>query len=421
MKTIKNKWLSVSLVNLSVVALLGLILRSKILFSIPFLDFKSVLHAHSHFAFGGWITLALLTLMSYELLPAEKVRKKIYNYLLASIWLCSIGILVSFLYQGYGAYSITFSTIFIIITYTFTFIFCRDMVKSDSTQTIKLLSISALIFLVISSVGPFTLAYLLVNKIPDTVLYKDAIYTYLHLQYNGFFTLSVFALLFNKIAPSLSKKPLRRFHTFSWLLALSVIPSMFLSYLWHYPQLWLKIIAVIGCISMIACTAYFLSLAYSMRTIRSGLTRQAVHVGLIAMAAFLLKMIFQSMTIIPSLGPLVFSNRPIIIGFLHMVLLGFVSLYLLAHFIQAEILYTDRYSMISMWVFCTGVIMNEVILMFQGLEGMFMITSSLFPKLLWITGAWLLIGALMILVRKLIKERSKSSSAQSHLSNISYN
>ncbi len=419
MKTNKNKWLTISLVNLSIVALLGLVLRSKILFSIPFLDFKSVLHAHSHFAFGGWITLALLTLMTYELLPAKNSQRKIYNYLLASIWLCAIGILLSFLYQGYGAYSITFSTIFIFITYAFTIVFCRDMKKSHSTRTVKLLSISALIFLVISSVGPFTLAYMLANRIPNTILYKDAIYTYLHLQYNGFFSLSVFALLFNKIAPLLSDKPLRRFHTFSWLLVTSVIPSMFLSYLWHYPHLWLKIIAVIGCFCMIACIIYFLSLAWNMRTLRSGLKKQAVQIGVIAMVAFLLKMIFQSMTIIPSLGPLVFSNRPIIIGFLHMVLLGFVSLYILAHLMQMEILDTRRYSMISAWVFCSGVIVNEVILMFQGLEGMFMISNSLFPKLLWLTGAWLLVGALMILAGKLFKEGTKSISVDSQISNIS--
>jgi hypothetical protein len=416
----KNKWLTISLVNLTIVAVLGLVLRSKILFSIPFLDFKSVLHAHSHFAFGGWITLALLTLLAYELLPAEKAQKKIYNSLLTSIWLCTIGILVSFLYQGYGALSITFSTIFIFITYAFAIIFCRDMLKSGSAGTVKLLSISALIFLAISSVGPFTLAYLLVNKIPNTILYKDAIYTYLHLQYNGFFTLSVFALLYNKIATLLSTRSLRRFHTFSVLIVVSVIPSMFLSYLWHYPQLWLKIVAVIGCASMVACTFYFLGLAYSVRTMLPGLNKQAARVGVIAMTAFVLKMIFQSLTMIPALGPLVFSNRPIIIGFLHMVLLGFVSIYLLAHYIQTAILGTNRYSMVSVWIFCTGVIMNELVLMFQGLEGMFMISSSLFPKLLWATGAWLLIGALMILAGKLIKGLALSGSIKPQFSNISF-
>ena len=60
----KQKWIGITLINLSIVAILGFTLRSKILFNIPFLDFKHVLHAHSHFAFGGWVSLALFVLLS---------------------------------------------------------------------------------------------------------------------------------------------------------------------------------------------------------------------------------------------------------------------------------------------------------------------------------------------------------------------
>ena len=50
-----SKWLRISLFNLMLVAFLGMILRYKILFSLPFLDQKHLLHAHSHFAFSGWV------------------------------------------------------------------------------------------------------------------------------------------------------------------------------------------------------------------------------------------------------------------------------------------------------------------------------------------------------------------------------
>ena len=49
--------------NFCIVALLGLTLRSKILFSIPFLDYNRLLDAHFHFAFGGWVTLALTVIL----------------------------------------------------------------------------------------------------------------------------------------------------------------------------------------------------------------------------------------------------------------------------------------------------------------------------------------------------------------------
>ncbi len=96
----KNKWLTVSLINLAVVALLGVVLRSKILFPIPGIDFKNLLHAHSHFAFGGWITLCLLVLMTYEILPRQYSKKPVYKWLLTGVFLCAVGMLFTFHVPG---------------------------------------------------------------------------------------------------------------------------------------------------------------------------------------------------------------------------------------------------------------------------------------------------------------------------------
>ena len=56
-------WLKFSLINLLIVALLGLLMRYKIGFEFPFLDQKHLQHSHSHFAFSGWISHTLLVLM----------------------------------------------------------------------------------------------------------------------------------------------------------------------------------------------------------------------------------------------------------------------------------------------------------------------------------------------------------------------
>src|SRR5690606_2636770 len=192
-----QKWTRMALVNLAIVALLGFVLRCKMLVYIPFIDFKNTLHAHSHFAFGGWVTLALLALMIYQLLPAMKARKRVYRWLLAGILFNAVGMLVSFPVVGYAFLSILFSTLFILVTYVFTYVFIKDILKSDVSQVVRWLAIAATVYMVLSSVGPFTLAYLLATKSSNVYLYKDAIYTYLHLQYSGFFTLAVFALLFH--------------------------------------------------------------------------------------------------------------------------------------------------------------------------------------------------------------------------------
>ena len=52
-----------SLINLFIVALMGVVLRAfPFLSSFP-LDYKNMLHGHSHFAFGGWVMPALFGLI----------------------------------------------------------------------------------------------------------------------------------------------------------------------------------------------------------------------------------------------------------------------------------------------------------------------------------------------------------------------
>ena len=57
------KWIRISLFNLLVVALLGVLMRYKIGFSFPFFDQKYLQHAHSHFAFAGWVSQMLMACM----------------------------------------------------------------------------------------------------------------------------------------------------------------------------------------------------------------------------------------------------------------------------------------------------------------------------------------------------------------------
>lgn len=393
-------WLTIAIVNLLVVAILGLVLRSKIVFEIPFLDFKYLLHAHSHFAFGGWVTLSLLTLLVYELLPESKSGKAIYGYLLSGIFICSVGMLVSFLIQGYALFSITFSTLFIFVTYIFSIVFLRDFLKTKPGNLLKILIISSLTYLVLSSIGQFTLAFLMINMVHNLVLYKDAIYTYLHLQYNGFFSLTIFALFFNRILKVKTINEIPYSNIFARLLSFTIIPSLFLSYLWHYPQLWIRIVAIIGSLSIVVCCIYFFRMLEVLKLASKEIEKISVTIWSIAFSAFLFKMIFQSLTIFPVIGEHIFTNRPIIIGFLHLVLLGFVSLYLLAHFVENGFISSSRSGRNAIWFFAFAVIANEAVLMLQGLGFMFMISGNAYPKVLWFTALLLFLSAFNLLFQR---------------------
>ncbi len=392
----KKFWIGIALINLVVVAILGLVLRSKILFPLPFIDFKNTLHAHSHYAFGGWVTLALLTLLTYEVLPPSMTRKRVYRWLLAGILLNAVGMLISFPLQGYGLYSILFSTLFIFVTYGYGYVFIKDVLKTKNSRTIKLLSIASIVYLVISSVGPFTLAWLLASKSGNAFLYRDSIYTYLHLQYNGFFTLAILALFFNRIEHLMNKRSAKMSYRFAHILNFTVLPSMFLNYLWHYPNTVYRILALAGSISLLVCIIYFLATAWSVRYIFKKNIKAVKIIGITAMSAFVLKMAMQAFTIFPALGSLVFANRPMIIAFLHLVLLGFVSLYLITHFLYAGYMQMNKRSTIAAYVFATAVVANELVLFMQGTGVMFMTNSRMYNWLLWGTGIWLVVGSAMM-------------------------
>jgi len=128
--------------------------------------------------------------------------------------------------------------------------------------------------------------------------------------------------------------------------------------------------------------------------------------GYLAIAAFLLKTLLQSFTIFPSMGTAVFGDRPVIIGFLHLVFLGFVSLMLLAYFAQYGLL-NLKYGVtkLALVTFTAAIIINEIVLMTQGLGAMFIISSSIFPWLLWGISILLLLGALLIGVARIRTNR----------------
>src|SRR5690349_8007660 len=102
-----RNWMRVALIDLTIVAFAGVIMRYKIAFSLPFIDQKYLMHAHSHFAFSGWITQALMVLLTAYLakrLPQINLKK--YNAILWANVLTAFGMLFTFPFEGYGLYSI---------------------------------------------------------------------------------------------------------------------------------------------------------------------------------------------------------------------------------------------------------------------------------------------------------------------------
>jgi hypothetical protein len=121
-----------------------------------------------------------------------------------------------------------------------------------------------------------------------------------------------------------------------------------------------------------------------------------------SLVSFAIKMLLQTGTIIPSLRNAVFGYRPIIIGFLHLVFLGFVTFFILSDFLVAGIFAPQkRFSTTAIIFFATAIIINETILLINGLGLMLYSTNSSYPWLLWGVAILLLIGAILMLIARL--------------------
>jgi len=123
-----------------------------------------------------------------------------------------------------------------------------------------------------------------------------------------------------------------------------------------------------------------------------------------------LKLILQIGPIIPDLGTAVYGDRPLIIGYLHLVFLAFLTLYVLSSIIEDGHFHSDGRSIrISFGIFTFGVIANEVLLMLQGLGILFFYNTSVYNWLLWLNSIILAVGSAMIAIVQLRRTNNPST------------
>jgi hypothetical protein len=364
-----RRWALLSLLNLCVVAALGLLLRYKGAFFLPVVNYKYLLNAHSHFAFSGWITTALFVGMLYVLARSGEELGRVYRWLFWFNQLASVGMLISFLAQGYGPVAIFFSALSVLFSYGFAICYWRQLNRCLLPPIVVLCLRLALVFLVLSSAGPYLLAYSMAHRLGNMTFYYNSIYLYLHFQYNGWFSFGVIGLFFWLLHSRGVVVERRSFRWFVGLMGAACVPAYGLSLLWMRPPAWVW--GAAGTAGMMQVTALMV-LLFSLQGL---LVRRGARKGRIAMAglllglsilAFVTKLCLQALSVVPALGSFAFGFRPVIIGYLHLVVLGFVSFFLIGFFILTGLSAVDRVS--SRWAlrcFILGVLGNEFALLLQ--------------------------------------------------------
>lgn len=404
-KDLTGLMISIGLINLCLVALIGVIMRYKIGFEFPYFNQKYLLHAHSHFAFAGWVSHMLFTLMVRFLLDRGVQTSRYFSLLVVNL-ICAFGMLFSFTVQGYSAVSITFSSISILNGFVFALYFFADLTRNcprhPSTSWFK----AALVFNILSAVGTMYLAYMMASGNIDQKLYLASIYFYLHFQYSGWFFFAIMGLFMASLA---SIDTFRKDVVIFSVFFIACIPAYFLSILWANLPWYIFLLPLLAVILQLVGITRFLMLLFRLKPeIAKNWVLPARWVLSLSLLALIIKLVLQTGSILPEVSKLAFGFRSIVIAYLHLVLLGFTTMFILGYLLLERHISIGRTALWAVGVFCAGVGANELVLMVQGIASFGYVVIPYLNQILFLISMVMMLSVVVLVISH-AKDRNKAS------------
>lgn len=382
-----RKYAGLALLNLAIVALFGVVMRYKIGFEFPWFDQKNLQHAHSHFAFTGWITHTLFFLIVRFGIPeAGKATISKFKLLIVANLICAYGMLASFSYQGYGAISIFFSTLSMVTSWLFAFLFFRHNQSLPGNKWIK----AGLMFNILSSCGTAVLAVMMASKNYHEQLYLGSVYFYLHFQYNGWFFFACVGVLLNYLNKKAVIAPHKGIFTLSLL---SCFPAFLLSVLWLHLPLWLLLICALAAIVQLVA---WIKLLMTFRQPALATTKIFRTLLVLVAIAGSIKFVLQAGSTIPEVSHLAFGFRTIVIAYLHLVLLAFISLFMITFLGINQFISLQKKGLTGLMLFTFGIAFNELVLLTQGIASFSYMPVKPAPMLLLVAALMMFVGVILM-------------------------
>lgn len=383
------------------------------------LNFSHVLHGHSHVAILGWTFLGVFIIFLKLIWPELQAKRQAKGILLATLIITTL-MFIAFLIQGYAVFSIIFSTLHICIEY-WVIIFMYKQLKQHPAIPLssKLFFKGALISLFISTIGPFALGGLAMTGLKETPFFDMAIYFYLHFQYNGW----LFLMLFGLCLFILHKKGIQLKQSFInkgfWIYMISLFPAYILSVLWFGLGTAGQVFGIIGAVGQFIGIIFIIAAFKRESTSLKNVYSYHIRISLLFIFILLLaKSLMEFGLLYTPFANLIFETRSIVIGYLHLTLLGFISIFILTQYQMVGFLNESRKSVLNgMAVFIIGFMLNEAVLFITGLAEWLKLKMIFQNELLLIASVILCAGIIMIwsslIISAVIDKRTNEMKAYS--------
>ncbi len=306
---IRRNHVIITILFLLLAATAGALLRLQLFEPISLIPYKFLLHSHSHVALLGWVYNALFIAICYQfLLKADNHSK--YKKLFWATQITIFGMFFSFLFQGYALISITFSTLFLFASYVFVFLVLKDLKTHSNDSDVSVLFIkSSLIYLVVSSLGPWALGMIMATGNSDSIWYNLAIYFYLHFLYNGFVVFTLFGLLLKHLEINTDQNIRRTTYKIFLLMNVAVVPAYLLSTLYLKPPLFVYFIAGIAALLQLVALGYFLQIITNgWKQIKSRISSAMKFLLLMIFLSYILKVWMQLLSAFPSMAEMAYGS-----------------------------------------------------------------------------------------------------------------
>ncbi len=373
-----GSWSKISLLFLLVIALVGTLMRLSPFLHLP-LAYDHLLHAHSHTAFQGWVYTAMMLLLANLFLSKEQIQSGKYALQFKLAVVVIAGVLVTFSMQGYGLYSIICSTLFQLLNYWFIFRFFKDARQLPASISLRWVKTGLWLGL-LSSLAPFAIGALSAKGQGGSEAYQSAVYFFLHFQYNGWFQFVALGIFFKWLEMDGVSFDVKNARLFYGLFTIAVIPAYLLSLLgMSFGRVVWVPAAIAALLQMLGLRAFYRMMVGSTKAWFSTKNNWVNAFLWFAAGSLFLKYILQFLSVFPPIQVVAFSSRNLIIGYLHLCLLGVITCFFIALFFELKWLELRKATKIGSALFLIGFLATEALL---GVSGMGW-GSALLPLLLF--------------------------------------
>jgi len=195
-----------------------------------------------------------------------------------------------------------------------------------------------------------------------------AVQFYLHFQFNGWFLFAILALFFKVSEGQNIKFPKQKFSIFYWLLIISSLLTNALAIVWSTKLTSVLLVNSLGVILQLLALVFFLQLIWPKRGEHQLLFKRIERKLLgIAFFTFATKIIVQALVAIPFVAEAAYTIRNYVIGFIHLILLGAVTFFILAFALREGLLsLKTSTARLGVGTIALGFILSEALLFLQG-------------------------------------------------------